>query len=206
MNHLLFLIGSITYLTAMALDLSLLGMLAKPLPIAVLILMCTRAKATPLARAVTAGLVFSMVGDTFLLFEQGFLPGLVWFLTAHLCYLYGFIRHTRGTNPLLLLPFLAWGLLAWWVLQPLPKDLAAAVPIYMTAICAMMWRAASMLKKSSHSPTARYAFTGALLFGISDTILAYNRFADPFDLAPYLVMITYYAAQYLIAKAALQDR
>jgi hypothetical protein len=42
---------------------------------------------------------------------------------------------------------------------------------------------------------------GALSFVISDSLLAYNRFAHPIAGAKYGVMITYYTAQLLIAAS-----
>ena len=50
-----------------------------------------RGRGDAYARAILAGLVASLAGDVFLLWpQQGFLPGLVSFLVAHLAYLYAF--------------------------------------------------------------------------------------------------------------------
>ncbi|MGW8319908.1 MAG: lysoplasmalogenase family protein, partial [Candidatus Promineifilaceae bacterium] len=46
-------------------------------------------------------------------------------------------------------------------------------------------------------------FAGTLLFVASDSLLAVNRFVyDLGDLAPILVLGTYYPAQWLIAQSA----
>jgi uncharacterized membrane protein YhhN len=45
------------------------------------------------------------------------------------------------------------------------------------------------------------AFAGALLFVLSDTVLAVNRFRRTFKLAHALNLITYFAAQCLIARS-----
>ena len=44
---------------------------------------------------------------------------------------------------------------------------------------------------------------GALSFLVSDSVLSVNRFARPFAGAHAVVMVTYYAAQMLIARAML---
>jgi uncharacterized membrane protein YhhN len=50
----------------------------------------------------------------------------------------------------------------------------------------------------------RWMFTGALLFVISDSVLAVNKFYQPFALAPVLIMITYGLAQLLITQGAIE--
>ena len=45
---------------------------------------------------------------------------------------------------------------------------------------------------------------GALLFVLSDSILAINKFYMPFDLAGTFIMLTYGFAQYLIVQGAVK--
>jgi uncharacterized membrane protein YhhN len=47
-------------------------------------------------------------------------------------------------------------------------------------------------------------FTGALLFVISDSVLAVNKFYQPFAFAPVLIMITYGLAQLFITQGAIE--
>ena len=53
------------------------------------------ADAPPVRRWVRAGLWLSLAGDIFLMWPQGFLPGLVSFLLAHLAYIVAFTRNVR---------------------------------------------------------------------------------------------------------------
>jgi uncharacterized membrane protein YhhN len=53
------------------------------------------------------------------------------------------------------------------------------------------------------APAAAAGAIGALSFLVSDSVLAFDRFARPFAGAHAVVMVTYYAAQILIARAAL---
>jgi hypothetical protein len=45
-----------------------------------------------------------------------------------------------------------------------------------------------------------------VLFGLSDTILAVNRFRAPLPFADVLVIVLYWAGQFAIARSALDER
>jgi uncharacterized membrane protein YhhN len=45
----------------------------------------------------------------------------------------------------------------------------------------------------------RLIICGAVLFIVSDAVLAQSVFRTPLPLSPFLVMLTYYAAQYCLA-------
>ena len=46
---------------------------------------------------------------------------------------------------------------------------------------------------------------GALVFVVSDSILAANKFVAPLPMAKYLIMVTYYSGQGLIALSVGSD-
>jgi len=64
----------------------------------------------------------------------------------------------------------------------------------------MAWSAWERWSQTSQS-WALFASIGALLFLISDTILAINRFRSAFKLARALNLTTYFAAQWFIASS-----
>ncbi len=66
----------------------------------------------------------------------------------------------------------------------------AGVCIYTVIICTML--VSAMLQRSS-----LFAL-GAILFVFSDFIIAWHRFVEPVPYRRYLVMVTYYLAQWLI--------
>jgi len=67
-------------------------------------------------------------------------------------------------------------------------------------IAVMGWRAAvRAMAVSTPAPSGSLALAGALLFMLSDGLLATDRFARPFRSAEAAVMTTYYAAQTLLA-------
>lgn len=161
-----------------------------------------RGQGTPVRRWVLAGLVASLAGDVALLWpQQGFLPGLVSFLVAHLCYLRAFTRVQRlAAWPL---AFLGYGLLASIILGRLwpgvPAALQAPVVVYVLCLSAMGAQSL-VLAKRSFTPANRVLALGGLLFVISDACLATNKFAGPAPLAAFAVLPTYWAAQWCIAS------
>ncbi|MDJ0836805.1 MAG: lysoplasmalogenase [Acidobacteriota bacterium] len=173
--------------------------LAKPVPVTAMIVLTALKPAGPYRNALLTGLVCSLVGDVFLV-DKGdmFLQGLIYFLIAHLCYLAAFLTEERKPGLLWLLPFLIWGIAAFAYLNNHLGDLRVPVIVYMSAICIMMWRACLLIGKGNHG---RSAAAGAVIFGLSDTLLAINHFAEPFSAAPYLVIILYWTGQGLLTKS-----
>ncbi|MDF1564602.1 MAG: lysoplasmalogenase [Deltaproteobacteria bacterium] len=154
-------------------------------------------------RLILVGLGLSAVGDVLLSLpgEGYFLPGLVAFLLAHLGYIAAFLWHERRLAPLRLLPFLTWGAVAALVLGPKLGEMLVPVIVYLCVIQTMMWRAAA---RDLSLPAARLALIGALTFGVSDSVLAFDLFHTPFGAADLIVMLTYWAGQLGITASAMQ--
>ncbi len=154
------------------------------------------------AYCILAGLGFSVAGDVFLMLPSDlFVQGLISFLIAHLFYIAAF---TQGT-PLKfrswsIAPFAVYGLLIYAVLFPHLGELKIPVLIYVVAILVMGWRALERWRHVRNS-AALFAFFGALLFILSDSVLALNRFREPFAAARLLTLLTYFSAQWLIARS-----
>ncbi|KRG74470.1 hypothetical protein ABB30_13890 [Stenotrophomonas ginsengisoli] len=155
-------------------------------------------------RWVLAGLCLSLLGDVLLMLPQGlFVPGLVAFLLAHLCYIAAFAGDARaGALPAgigLATLIGAGNLLALW--QHLPAAMQVPVSAYVLVIAAMAALALAGAMRRMASLANRLAAGGALLFVASDSWLAWDRFAGPLPLAIVGVLLTYWAAQYLIAAS-----
>ncbi len=149
---------------------------------------------------VLAGLGCSLAGDVFLMFpENWFRAGLASFLAAHLCYILAF-KPPPGepVSTAVLLPFVIYGLLVFLMLAPFLKGLKMPVFVYTAAITVMAWLAANRFIELG-GPKTLMAFAGALLFLVSDSVLAYDRFARKFARARLIVLATYLPAQILIA-------
>ncbi|PWW08596.1 putative membrane protein YhhN [Paenibacillus cellulosilyticus] len=151
--------------------------------------------------ATLIGLVFCMFGDGLL---DWFVVGLSAFLIGHLCYMTGFFSEWR---------FSAWRLasivpiaiyaacMGTQLVQALQEDndtgLIIPVICYITVIGLMAWSAIM---------TGRlWATIGSLLFLASDSILSWNLFVSDITYAGTLIMTTYYAAQYCIARNVTED-
>jgi len=175
----------------------------KPLTMAfILIIALSKAKKSPsfYAYAIIAGLVCSMAGDVFLMLPSDrFVAGLVSFLIAHLLYIAAFTYGRPLRFPLWSLALFAlYGVFIYSILYPHLGDMKIPVFVYVAVIMVMGWRAWERWTET-RMKTALLAFFGAMLFIISDSALALNKFREHFEIARALTLITYFSAQWLIA-------
>lgn len=148
---------------------------------------------------IIAGLVFSIMGDVFLMLPTDrFVAGLVAFLIAHLFYIGAFIPQIETFRWWPLVPFAIFGAIIYLNLAPSLGNLKLPVLLYVAVIMVMAWVAWERWLQTGQSGALMAAF-GAILFVVSDTILAINRFRAPFKTARFLNLATYFAAQWLIA-------
>lgn len=165
-----------------------------------------------LLRTVYAALTFSTVGDTLLLFSGGthgalfFILGLVAFLMAHLCYIGGFrsiASFKKGylsEKPILILPFVLFlGTFLTYLRPGLPSGMAIPVTVYAAVITVMALSAFNTKPKVTTDTWTALAF-GAVLFMLSDSLIAVNKFRTPVPGARILIMATYLVGQYLIVR------
>jgi uncharacterized membrane protein YhhN len=143
-------------------------------------------------RWLVAGLAFATLGDVLL--DLWFEVGMVGFLVMHLCYIAGFL--SLGAWPGLrtrwpvAIAYLVVGVGANVALWPHLGDLAVPVLIYSTAILTMAALA---------SGVANRVGLGGALFVISDALIGVDKAGAGFPGRGLIVLITYLAAQYLIA-------
>ncbi|MGQ9813572.1 MAG: lysoplasmalogenase [Candidatus Roseilinea sp.] len=180
----------------------------KPLTTLLILLAAVLAPApfTPLYQTlIVAGLLFSLVGDVLLMLPgDRFLPGLVSFLLAHVCYISAFVADAGLRVSAWIVPCAACYIILMRILWPRADRMQAPVSIYGLVIVTMLWQAvgrAAAVSAMSASMLAgpAWAALGAALFVLSDFALAYNRFVRPFRAAQLLVLTTYWAGQLLIA-------
>ena len=152
-------------------------------------------------RWVLIGLVCSLAGDVALLWpQQGFLPGLVSFLMAHLAYLKAFTVNRR---------LAAWpwafgayavvaGLILWRLWPGVPGALQLPVIAYVVCLASMAAQAAVLWQGGVER--GRVLALGGALFVVSDALLATHKFAGPLPLASLWILSSYWAAQWCIAS------
>lgn len=182
------------YIYALASDNALLGLLVKPIPVLALIAWLRTMPTTPYRRWIMIGLAFSVLGDILLAIPRDlFVFGLAAFLCAHLAYLRGYCSLTqRPAYPSLAFALLVgaslFGLLASHGLGPL----LVPVALYALAIGCMLWRALAC---------GGVAALGACAFVFSDSLIGIDRFVSPFAAAEYLIILSYWLGQWLIAAS-----
>ena len=177
----------------------------KALPILLLAASVHGADVESYGRLVASGLVLSAVGDVSLVFESGFLLGLSAFFLAHVCYITAFASGAVLT-PVAGAVALGLGAFALAMLRylwPHVRRLRVPVTTYVGALSVMGWCAIARATAPGAGTAEAAAAVGATSFLLSDSALAVNRFARPFAGAHAVVMVTYYAAQMLIARSAL---
>lgn len=205
----------ITDIIAIISPINLLHYIVKPLLVPVLIVsLFLTATNVPGKMLIIAGLFFSWAGDIFLLFESSqklfFIFGLVCFLTTHVLYITYFLR-IRSTNisllkkqPVLLLLVIGYGTALVWFLFPHLGDLKIPVLVYATVICTMLLCSLHAYLKLNKTAANAYLL-GAAAFVLSDSLLAINKFYQPFAYAGAGIMLTYCAAQYFIVKGFVKQ-
>jgi uncharacterized membrane protein YhhN len=148
-------------------------------------------------------LALSALGDFFLALrdqERYFVPGLASFLGAHLAYLVAFLPRASMPSVFALVAigaaFAAAGALIV-VLAPRLGRLRWPVFAYFAVIMAMV-AAALSIREASWILGA-----GAVIFALSDSLIAVRKFMGPFPYNNEAVWITYIAAQFMIAGGLL---
>jgi uncharacterized membrane protein YhhN len=152
------------------------------------------------------GLIASMGGDFCLVwFKKLFIPGVVFFGTAHVFYIIAF--QTSPLGPVSCwAPFLLYYLITSVVILPrLPSaPMKAAVGVYIGIICCMGWRAAVLYSQHADFPS-EVGLWGALIFMASDTLIALSSWVmrGRIPKSTFLIMTTYYLGQALLATSVL---
>lgn len=201
--------------TSLALALIYLGFLNRPastartvlktLPVALLALL--PATYLSVVGAFTGSLVVLMValalsalGDFFLALkdqERFFVPGLGAFLAAHVAYLIAFLPRVSAPGAVALA--LAFAAAATLILRLAPKLGSLRIPVfaYFTVIMAMVAAALSIREAAS------ILGAGAVIFALSDSLIAVRKFQGPIPYNNEAVWITYIAAQFMISAGLL---
>ena len=155
-----------------------------------------------------AGLVFSLAGDIFLLLpKERFIAAWLAFLSAHICYVIGFNPTIPPINLASLLLTVAVGLVALRLIRVIfaglqssgDSSLQIPVSIYSFVISVMLLSALITLVRADWlEGPALMVSAGALLFFLSDAVLALNRFTAPIRRSRLIIMSTYHIGQALI--------
>jgi len=213
--HFLFLGLALLHVLAQALDMPLLGSITKPLLMPVLAGWLAL-HAGPRRSALGWGLLalgFSTLGDM-LLMGAGhpargfsfFLGGVAAFGLAQLAYIRQFLRLSPGSfqawfrRPVPVLVLLAYlGGMLVLLLPHTEGPVRVAVLVYSLLLSGMVLAAVHTRPRQAFPCLP----AGALLFLLSDSLLAFNRFYTPIPHSGFWIMATYLSGQYLLARGIL---
>jgi uncharacterized membrane protein YhhN len=152
-------------------------------------------------------LSFSTLGDMFLGLDADrlFIFGLASFLIAHLLYIVLFARNRpepriNGSQKMLavLLVIFSASMFVW--LWPNLGDMRLAVVVYLCAITGM---GVTALLAGFRAP---WVTLGAMLFIVSDSMIAVSKFKSPIEYGNYLIWATYYIGQLFIALGYIREK
>ena len=182
--------------------LSRLGVwLAKPIASTLFVVtaLLAGALATTYGQLILLGLLFSWLGDVFLIPKQRrfFLAGLASFLLAHLAYSGAFLLQPLALQPLAFAA-IAMAVVAIiilrWLWPHLTKGFRPAVVSYLVAISLMV-----VLASGTMPASGMQLLIGAVMFAVSDIFVARERLVSPSVANRLWGLPLYYAAQLIFA-------
>eukprot|EP00764_Aduncisulcus_paluster_P007970 gnl/Carplike_NY0171/2601_a3491_514.p1 GENE.gnl/Carplike_NY0171/2601_a3491_514~~gnl/Carplike_NY0171/2601_a3491_514.p1 ORF type:complete len:259 (+),score=41.34 gnl/Carplike_NY0171/2601_a3491_514:34-810(+) len=156
-------------------------------------------------RFVFAGLIFSLIGDIFLQHSiDKFIPGLLSFACAHVCYCIAFSSVAKSKSRLadilipaipsilIMIPFVKtlFNTSLWWLLFFMAG--------YCFVLASAMWRSFCLLKKTKGANW--FGFVGMIFFSTSDIILSVERFILSGILKGHPIMETIIISTYWLAQ------
>jgi uncharacterized membrane protein YhhN len=160
--------------------------------------------------------LFSWVGDLFLMAahsnEMLFYAGVGSFFLAQLSYIRVFIllpgTVTRGfvfAKPVRALPFLLYLVAMLALIMGGMKGIMIPVIIIYAVSLITMSMAALNRKGIVSKASSNLVFAGSVLFVISDSMIAIDKFFTAIPKGSFFIMLTYFIAQYLIMQGLIRE-
>jgi len=214
--NLIFALIFVLQLVAECYNLATLRYITKPLIVISLLVMfaiSTKLKGRFHKRLFT-GLIFGLAGDVLLMLvwqnEAFFMYGLIAFLLCHIFYIRAFYLDFSSAPQLdkkgarIAIVLCALFSISFYVyIRHSLGAMKLPVMIY-TFIISLMMMMAAFRNMRVNKLSFNLILFGAIFFLMSDSILAYNKFVNSFDLAGLLIMATYMIAQYLITIGGIE--
>lgn len=152
---------------------------------------------------ISLSLLFSLLGDVFLLKESRFVKGLASFLIAHIGFTIAFTSFFGFDiylPPLIIL--LTAGFIYFFYLNKDLKQYTLPVLIYFLVIIVMNWQAINPYLIVQNQIFLGIAM-GSVLFTFSDALIAFQKFKRTFKGVEFLILSTYWIAIYLFTITGL---
>ncbi|KAK7493536.1 hypothetical protein BaRGS_00015247 [Batillaria attramentaria] len=166
-------------------------------------------KDTSYAVWIRYGLMLSSVGDVCIVWRQTlFLPGVLFFTGAHLCYIKALtskVDMTAGETQHKIV-FLVLSVISYLSALPNFESFAMAVAVLVyNAVITIMGYLSLQRHLVEKTEASLCGLVGAASFLLSDAILGFDRWTYRFFFAEMVVMVTYYAAQFFITVGSVHS-
>lgn len=154
-------------------------------------------------------LAFSFLGDVFLLDKSNmFLFGVGAFLLTQLIYIKLITNKLEGVSfKNVILSILPFALYLTGLLYLLYDKLGSfRIPVIVYGITISVFGMVSLLSLLEKRDSVRFLmFAGAVVFILSDSMIALNKFYRSEEIYPVAIMMTYVLAQYLIYRSVISE-
>ncbi len=177
--------------------------LLKPLTLALLVAAAATADLGAIEAWVVAALAFGLLGDVGLMLSRGgradppFLAGLGAFLLGHIAYIVAFVRIDVRLIDLVAGALIALGVSALALPKVLRGSESSAGRVFAVIVAGYAAVLAAMTAFAVGTGIVLVAI-GGVLFLVSDTIIAWQRFVRPVRHGAVAVIVSYHLAQFLI--------
>lgn len=210
---LVFFVAMIGVLISTIVDIQWLHLVTKPLIMSSLFIhYISESQPENRSRMVMLAIICSLAGDVLLMNADYFVPGLSAFLLGHIFYISAYRQYQadetsdalRGIHRVrLAFPIILAGSGLVVILYPVLGSMRIPVMGYALVITVM---AIVALFRYGRTSTASFwmVLGGAVLFMISDSIIAISKFLSPVAFSGFLIMLTYGSAQFLIIRGLLK--
>ncbi len=202
----LFILDAMLHLTTTVYPMHMLNLITKPLLMFLLggyFVSVVGNSNNKIKYLVIAALIGSWFGDIFLMFQGNnplfFIFGLGSFLLAHVAYISVFRKFKRSVNNRLsfVIIIVSIGYTAGLLYFLWPSLGEMTIPVLLYAFVLAVMGAVGVIQNLKLNNLIVF---GVVLFVVSDSMIAYNKFAEAFSGSSFLIMLTYISAQYLLIQ------
>jgi len=202
----LFLLDAILHLATTVYSMPALNLITKPLLMVLLgVYFVSKVgnQNNKLKYLVIAALVGSWFGDTFLMFQESnsmfFILGLGSFLLAHIAYISVFRKFERvinnGWSFVIIIISMCYTAGLLYLLWPGLAEMT--IPVLLYAFVLTVMGAVGVIQNLKVN---NLIIIGVVLFLISDSMVAYDKFVESFTSSRFLIMSSYISAQFLLIQ------
>ncbi len=203
---LLYIITAVVYLALLSIHPYPFSFIIRPIPILLFAWLCFKYLPLPKNLFLGAGFLCCAGGDIFLDVsrEHYFIQALICFLIGHILYSIGFLRYFIFSKKRIPLAVGAVLYTTAITLLLIPRLGSFLVPVCVYILVITFMGICAAFVDSSKTTV----FTGAMIFIISDSLIAINKFLQPFAYSTAIIISIYFIAQYIIGSGILdtQDR